>query len=77
MNKKLHYQIGTIFIVASGFIYTIERFISYYLWIGQGQMQGSFPTFSADLPGLFTNIFLPLFLVIGAISFIRGYRKND
>jgi len=75
MNKKLHYQIGTIFIVASGFIYTIERFISYYSWTGQ-MVKGDYPTYP-ELPGLFTNISLPLFLVIGAISFIRGYRKND
>jgi len=77
MNKKSHFQIGTIFIIASGFIYTIERFISMYSWIGVGQAIGKYPPNSLDSVGLFANIFVPLFLVIGAISFISGYRKND
>ncbi|GCD10850.1 hypothetical protein [Clostridium tagluense] len=75
MNKKSYYQIGAIFMIASGFIYTIERFIAYYSWTGQ-MVKGSFPTYP-ELPGLFTNMFLPLFFIIGTISFIIGYIKND
>ncbi len=34
MNKKQYYILGIIFIISSGFLYSFERFIAYYEWIG-------------------------------------------
>lgn len=46
MDKKLYYILGTVFIIAGGILYSLERFISYFSWIEQmnGHI-GSFPIF--------------------------------
>ena len=77
MDKKLCYILGTIFIISSGFIYVIERGIAYYSWIGQKMSHtGSFET-NPQLPSLFTNIYIPTFLVIGIVFYVIGYRKRN
>ncbi|MBP1926515.1 hypothetical protein J2Z76_002384 [Sedimentibacter acidaminivorans] len=77
MDKKLCYILGTVFIVTSGILYSIERFIAYFSWIGQMNAHtGSFPTYP-DLPSIFTNIFVPAFIIMGVILFILGYRKHN
>lgn len=77
MDKKLYYILGTIFIVTSGILYSLERFISYFSWIGQMNAHtGSFPTYP-DFPNLFTNIFVPVFIVIGIVLFVLGYERHN
>lgn len=34
MNKKLYYILATVFIITSGILYSLERFITYLAWIG-------------------------------------------
>ncbi len=74
MDKKLHYVLGTVFIITSGILYSFERFIAYFFWIGQMNVTGSFPTNPLVLPGLSSNIFIPIFLIIGVVLFVLGYR---
>lgn len=78
MGKKLYYIFGTIFLIASGLIYTVERGIAYYSWIGQrlSASQVGMCSTTPELPGLFTNIFIPGFVIIGAIFFVLGYKKE-
>lgn len=77
MDKKLCYILGTIFIVSSGFFYTIERGIAYYSWIGQ--MNAHVGSYSSNLqiPSLTTNIYIPIFLIIGIILYICAYKKRN
>lgn len=76
MDKRLNYILGTVFIITSGMLYSLERFIAYVTWIGQiNAHTGSFPN-APDLPGLSTNIFIPIFIIIGVAFFVRGYRQN-
>lgn len=78
MDKKSYYVLGTIFIVVSGFIYTIERGIAYYSWIGQrmSASQIGSSTTSPQLPGLLTNIYIPAFVIVGVIFYVKGYMEK-
>ncbi|AFS78277.1 hypothetical protein Curi_c12660 [Gottschalkia acidurici 9a] len=77
MNKKLYYILGTVFIITSGILYSLERAISYFSWIGQMNADSSsFPSYP-NLPNIFTNSFVPTFIVIGVILFVLGYRKHN
>jgi hypothetical protein len=74
MDKRLFYILGTVFIIASGILYSFERFIAYFSWIGQMNAHtGSFPN-NPDLPGLSSNIFIPIFVIIGIALFVLGCR---
>ncbi len=76
MDKKFYYGLGTIFITTSGILYTIERVIAYFSWVGQMNAHtGSFPI-KPSLPGLLTNAFIPMFIIIGIYLFVSGYRKK-
>lgn len=77
MNNKLYYILGTVFIVTSGILFSLERFISYFAWIGEMNAHtGSYPAYP-DLPSLFTNIFVPTFSIVGVILFTLGYKKHN
>jgi hypothetical protein len=75
MDKRLCYILGTVFIISGAIIFSFERFIAYFSWIGQMNAHtGSFPTYP-ELPGLLTNIFVPIFVTIGITLFAIGYKK--
>lgn len=79
MDRKIYYIFGTIFLISSGFLYTIERGFAYYYWVGQisaASHTGSYST-NPQLPSLFTNIYIPLFLIIGVIFYVLAYRKRN
>jgi hypothetical protein len=58
-------------------IYTLERFFAYYIWIGQMSAHtGSYPTYPI-LPGIFTNIFVFIFLVTGILCFGMAIKKKE
>lgn len=76
MDKKLYYLLGTVFIIASGFLYTFERFISYYEWIGILNADIDMYSANPNLPGILTNIFIPIFIIIGGVLIFKGYKKN-
>lgn len=77
MDKKVRYILGTVFIIAAGLIYTFERFISYFAWIGEMNANlGSFSTYP-DIPGVFTNIFVPIFIIMGVIFFWSNSKDKN
>ena len=79
MDRKIYYILGTIFLISSGFLYTIERGIAYYYWIGQMSVvshTGSYST-NPQLPRLFTNIYIPIFLIVGVVFYVLAYRKRN
>jgi len=79
MDKKICYILGTIFIITGGFIYTTERALSYFVWIGQMNAAlhvGNYPS-SPQLPVFFTNLFIPIFIVVGIIFFLAGYKRAN
>lgn len=75
MDKRLCYVLGTVFIISSGILYSFERFIANLAWIGQMNALNSFPTYP-ELPGLLTNIFVPIFVLMGITLFVIGYKKT-
>ena len=76
MDKKLCYVLGTVFIIAGGVLYSLERFIAYFAWIGQMIADPGYYSSSPHLPGVLTNIFVPLFIIIGVLFFIFNYKKS-
>lgn len=76
MDKKLYYVLATVFIIASGFLYSFERFISYYEWIGILNADIGMYSSSPDLPGILTNIFIPIFIITGVVLIVKGYKKK-
>lgn len=80
MDKKMYYILGTIFIITSGIIYTFERFTSQYSLPGQStsfsQNSNSVTSYLIPLQSPFSNLFIPVFIVIGVIFFVRGYSKK-
>lgn len=77
MDKKLYSILGTVFIISSGFLYSFERFIAYYGWIGTLNSNIGSHSTSPHLPGIFTNIFIPIFLIIGFVLIVKGYKNNN
>lgn len=77
MDKKVRYMLGTVFIIAAGLIYTFERFIAYFAWIGEMNANlGSFSTYP-DIPGVFTNIFVPIFIGIGVLFWVSTRKDKN
>lgn len=76
MDKKLYYVLATVFIIASGFLYSFERFISYYEWIGILNADIDMYSSAPNLPGILTNIFIPIFIIIGGVLIVKGYKKS-
>jgi|BarGraIncu00431A_1022009.scaffolds.fasta_scaffold34386_1 hypothetical protein len=77
MDKKLYYILGTIFIISSGFIYVVERGFAYYTWVGQLTAHLQSYSSSPQSPNLITNIYIPLFLIIGIVFYVSAYKKRD
>ncbi|MGN7470529.1 hypothetical protein [Brevibacillus sp. SAFN-007a] len=74
MTAKLAYTLSTLLFLASGLLYTLERILAYYIWIGQMQAAsatGQFPT-QPELPSLFTNGFVAFFLAASLFLLIVG-----
>lgn len=70
MNSKFYFILSAIFIIASGFIYTIERlsfYINIYLWKGKEMMEVTIPKI---------NIYFYLLILISSILFLIGIKKT-
>lgn len=78
MDRKLYYILSAVFMIMSGILYTIERGIAYFTWVGQ--MIASSHTESCpinpQMPGLLSNLYIPIFVIISLILCILGYRKK-
>lgn len=75
---KVYYILCSVFIIISSMIYTFERFISYYSMIGERMSfsQVGNGMINLVLPNLSTNIFVPLFILMGVLLYIFGYIKK-
>ncbi len=77
MDKKLYYILGTVFIITSGILYSLERLISYFSWIGQMNAKTESSPIYPSLPSINTNIFVSVFIIIGIILFALGAIKHN
>lgn len=75
--------VGCILLITSGLIFTFERFLSIFYWIGQAAPvkingSGHYPS-NPTMPGLFDNFFVILFLVMGLALLVIGLigKKGD
>lgn len=78
MKKEI--IVGTVFILASGFIYTFERFLAILVWASEiipvkFTGTGQYSTL-VKMPSLLENIFVIIFFVIGFIFLILGFMRK-
>lgn len=79
MKSSLYLILAVVMFLASGIIYTAERAIAYYSWIGQMQAKtGSFPS-EPELPSLVTNGYVVFFLALSIFLFVLLFldRKKE
>ncbi|WP_340003758.1 hypothetical protein MHH52_17180 [Paenibacillus sp. FSL K6-0276] len=67
-------------IALSGILYTVERFIAVFEYIGDAapvkiKGSGSYPS-EPTMPGVFDNLFVGIFLILGLILLIIGLSKG-
>ena len=71
---------GIVFLIMSGLMYTLERGFSLIstsivkAGFYAGTMTGEIPNVEAS--GFLTNLFVPLFLIIGAVLVIYDFKKE-
>ncbi|MFJ7738832.1 hypothetical protein ACIQ2D_21225 [Lysinibacillus sp. NPDC097287] len=77
---KLYKVFGAVFIIISGLIYTLERGFSMLstslirAGFFSGGMGGEIP--EVEVNTLFSNLYVPLFLIIGLILVVYGFLKK-
>ncbi|RCW40076.1 hypothetical protein [Paenibacillus prosopidis] len=67
-------------IALSGILYTVERFIAVFKWISEVvpikiNGSGQYPS-EPNMPGVFDNIFVGIFLILGLVLIIIGLNKG-
>lgn len=75
MDKKLGLILGSLFILMSGLIYTIERLIAYVYWFAQINT-GTWDTIPQTMP-LLKNLFIGAFLIVGIIFIVMSFKKKS
>ena len=75
MDKKLGLILGSLFILTSGLIYTVERLNAYIYWFAQTNT-GSWDTIPQTMP-LFKNLFIGAFLIVGIIFIVMSFKKES
>jgi hypothetical protein len=73
MNKNTSLILGSLFILTSGLIYSIERLSSYVYWLAQTNT-GSWQT-NPDV-SFFDNIFTLLFIIIGIVFIVIAFKDK-
>ena len=77
---RFHKILGAVFIIISALIYSLERGFSMLstslirAGFFSGGMTGEVP--QVEVHTLFSNFFVPLFLIIGSIFVIYGFMKK-
>ena len=68
------YILGTVFVITSGLIYTLQRAVSALVWNGEinAKFDGGIPQPPGPLEPFTNNIFVPIFLLVGIILFVHG-----
>jgi len=77
---KISFISGLGLIALSGVLYTLERFIAIFKWIGEVAPvkingSGSWPT-EPTMPGVFDNFFVGIFLILGLVLLIIGLNRG-
>jgi len=74
VNKNMCYILGTLFVITSGLIYTLQSAISVLVWNGEinARINGIVPIQPPGPLEPFTNVFVPIFLLVGIILFAYG-----
>ncbi len=75
MDKKLGLVLGSLFILTSGLIYTMERLIAYVYWFAQINT-GTWDTVPQTMP-LLKNLFIGAFFIIGIIFIFMFFKKEN
>ncbi|MCM3632888.1 hypothetical protein [Paenibacillus camelliae] len=80
MKSNSYKIIGAVFLLLSGIIYSLER-VSTLISTSMiragffsGRMTGEVP--SVETANFFDNLFAPLFLLIGLVSIIYGFKRE-
>ena len=73
MDKKTSLILGSLFILTSGLIFTIERLTAYVYWLAQINT-GAWETFPRRMP-LSDNLFTRLFFLVGIVLIIVSFEK--
>ncbi|MFS0688813.1 hypothetical protein AB1K89_06185 [Sporosarcina sp. 179-K 8C2 HS] len=74
MDKKTSLILGSLFILTSGLIFTIERLTAYVYWSAKINT-GTWDTIPQKLP-LYENLFTGLFFLVGIILIIVSFKKE-
>ena len=74
MDKKTSLILGSLFILTSGLIFTIERLTAYVYWSAQIHT-GTWDTIPQTMP-LFDNLFTGLFFLVGIVLIIMSFKKE-
>ncbi|WP_025786210.1 hypothetical protein [Sporosarcina sp. D27] len=75
MDKKLGLVLGSLFILTSGLIYTMERLIAYVYLFAQINT-GTWDTVPQTMP-LLKNLFIGAFFIIGIIFIFMSFKKEN
>ena len=73
MDKKTSLILGSLFILTSGLIFTIERLTAYVYWLAQTNT-GTWETIPQRMP-LSDNLFTGLFFLVGVVLIIVSFKK--
>jgi hypothetical protein len=78
--QKISFISGLAMLALSGILYTVERFIAVYKWIGESapvKIKGSGSYREEPIfPSIFDNFFIGFFLMLGLILLITGLIKG-
>ena len=74
MDKKTSLILGSLFILTSGLIFTIERLTAYVYWSAQINT-GQWDTIPKTMP-LSDNFFTGLFFLVGIVLIIVSFKKD-
>ena len=74
MDKKTSLILGSLFILTSGLIFTIERLTAYVYWSAQIKT-GTWDTIPQTMP-LSDNLFTGLFFLVGIVFIIVSFKKE-
>jgi len=74
VSKNMRYILGTVFVITSGLIYTLQRAVSALVWNGEinAKFDGGIPQPPGPLEPFTNNIFVPIFLLVGIVLFAYG-----
>ena len=74
MEKKTSLILGSLFILTSGLIFTIERLTAYVYWSAQINT-GTWDTIPKTMP-LTDNLFTGLFFLVGIVFIIVSFKME-